>query len=136
MGRAIFRGSDEMKNIKKNLYGLTAKFYIPRFTQLKGIFYSLKDMFFCSLYRIYDIQSAGHAYTTVPDLIGAMDPSFISYMKNSIKFVMKTSGFGDTFIDEMVMGALRTNYGQNTDIPGFVGQYFRIFFIMGKRYEC
>ena len=35
---------------------------------------------------------------------------------------MKTSGFGDTFIDEMVMGALRTNYGQNTEIPGFVGE--------------
>lgn len=71
--------------------------------------------------KIYDIQRAGHAYTTVSDLIGAMDPSFISYIKKSIKFVMKTSGFGDTFIDEMVMGAIRTNYGQNTDIPGFAG---------------
>lgn len=75
-----------------------------------------------SSFRIYDIQRAGHAYTTVPDLIGAMDSSFVSYMKKSIKFVMKTSGFGDTFIDEMVMGALRTNYGQNTEIPGFVGE--------------
>ena len=31
-------------------------------------------------------------------------------------------GFHDRFIDEFVMGSVRVNYGQTTDIQGLVGE--------------
>ncbi|KAK3102245.1 hypothetical protein FSP39_009872 [Pinctada imbricata] len=71
--------------------------------------------------RIYTIQDAGFAYTSVMDLLQAMDPVFVKYMKKSIKSVLKADGYSDRFIDEFVTGAMRTNYGQNADIHGFVG---------------
>jgi hypothetical protein len=52
-----------------------------------------------------------------------MNPEFVKYLSSSIKDVMKKEGFSDRFIDELVMGAMRTNYGQTTDVHGFVGRY-------------
>lgn len=53
-----------------------------------------------------------------------MNPTFVKYLSSSIKDVMKKEGFSDRFIDELVMGAMRTNYGQTTAVPGFVGRYY------------
>ncbi|XP_076114100.1 prenylcysteine oxidase 1-like [Mytilus galloprovincialis] len=71
--------------------------------------------------KIYDIQAGGHAYTSVTDLLAAMNPKFVDYLSITIKDLMKKEGYSDKFINEMVMGALRTNYGQTTDVPAFVG---------------
>lgn len=71
--------------------------------------------------KIYEIQKNGHAYTSVTDLLSSMNPKFVKLLSSSIKEVMKKDGFSDRFIDELVMAAMRTNYGQTTDIPAFVG---------------
>ncbi|XP_060072471.1 prenylcysteine oxidase-like [Ylistrum balloti] len=71
--------------------------------------------------RIYDTQEAGYAYTNVPELLTSMDPSLANYMKKNVLMVMREEGFHEAMIQELVMGAMRTNYGQGLDIPGFVG---------------
>lgn len=81
--------------------------------------FKIKSLYF----RIYDIQAGGHAYTSVTDLLAAMNPKFVDYLSITIKDLMKKEGYSDKFINEMVMGALRTNYGQTTDVPAFVGKY-------------
>ncbi|XP_069132692.1 prenylcysteine oxidase 1-like isoform X2 [Argopecten irradians] len=71
--------------------------------------------------RIYKTQDAGFAYTNIPELLAAMDPSFANYLKKSILMVMREEGFHEAMIHELVLGAMRTNYGQGLEIPGFVG---------------
>ncbi|XP_033751430.1 prenylcysteine oxidase-like [Pecten maximus] len=71
--------------------------------------------------RIYEVQDAGYAYTNVPELLASMDPSFANYLKKSIMMVMREEGLHEALIHELVMGAMRTNYGQGLEIPGFVG---------------
>ncbi|XP_048728291.1 prenylcysteine oxidase 1-like [Ostrea edulis] len=117
----IFDGSSMRITSNKYRVVTLAKLFWRYGMDIYNIDNWINEKLLAKFMRIYDIQRAGHAYTTVPDLIGAMDSAFLSYMKKSIKFVMRTAGFGDAFIDEMVMGALRTNYGQSTEIPGFVG---------------
>ena len=50
-----------------------------------------------------------------------MRPSFADLMQRSFDDEMRREGFSDVFIDQLVRGAMRTNYGQNEDITGFVG---------------
>lgn len=71
--------------------------------------------------RLYEIQAEGHAFSTVEDLVHAMDPSLVEWTKKSIKTLLKEEGFHDRFIDEFVMGAMRVNYGQTPDAQGLVG---------------
>ena len=74
------------------------------------------------MYRLYEIQAEGHAFSTVEDLVHAMDPSLVEWTKKSIKTLLKEEGFHDRFIDEFVMGAMRVNYGQTPDAQGLVGK--------------
>jgi len=73
-------------------------------------------------FRLYEFQRDGHAFSNVEDLLNAMDPDFVEYTKKSVKDVLTGEGFSDRFIDEFVMGAMRNNYGQTTDIQGLVGK--------------
>ena len=50
-----------------------------------------------------------------------MRPGFADLMQRSFDDEMRREGFSDVFIDQLVRGAMRTNYGQNEDITGFVG---------------
>lgn len=79
---------------------------------------------------MYDFQNEGHAFSTVEDLMNAMDSSLVDFSKKSIKTLMQEEGFSDRFIDEFVMGAMRANYGQTTSIQGLVGMAF--FFVWMK----
>ncbi|KAK7098695.1 prenylcysteine oxidase 1-like [Littorina saxatilis] len=74
-----------------------------------------------SFERIYDYQNQGMAFTNVEDLLRSMDESFINYTRINCRTMFKDAGFSDKFIDELVMGGLRENYGQTTDAHGFVG---------------
>lgn len=74
-------------------------------------------------FRLYEFQQEGHAFSNVEDLLSAMDPVFVEYTKKSLKDIMKAEGFGDRFIDEFGMAAMRNNYGQTTDIHGLVGMF-------------
>lgn len=71
--------------------------------------------------RLYELQKSGHAFSTVEDLLNAMDPDLVSYTKKSVRQLFKDEGFSDRFIDDFVMGAMRLNYGQTPDIHGLVG---------------
>ena len=63
-----------------------------------------------------------------------MSPKFVKYMSLSVKELFKKEGYSDRFIDELVMGAMKTNYGQTTDIPAFVGLYLAINLRYDKTY--
>lgn len=71
--------------------------------------------------RLYEFQKDGHAFSTVEDLLNAVDPQLIEYSKKSVKDLLKEEGFSDRFIDEFAMGVMRVNYGQTTRIHGLVG---------------
>lgn len=71
--------------------------------------------------RIYKVQDAGYAYTNIPELLAAMDPTLANYLRKSVTRVLREEGFHEPLIQELVLGAMRTNYGQGIDIPGFVG---------------
>ena len=70
---------------------------------------------------MYKLQERGHAYSTVEDFLMETEPKLVEYTKKSVKQLLKEEGFGERFIDEFVMAAMRVNYGQTTDIHGLVG---------------
>ena len=77
------------------------------------------------LFRLYEFQREGHAFSTVEDLLNAADPSFVEFSKKSVKDLLKEEGYSDRFIDEFVTGAMRVNYGQTADVHGLVGMCHR-----------
>ena len=72
--------------------------------------------------RIYSHQQSGYAFTTVEHLLQSMSPEFLDYLQESIDAELTKKAYSKNFIDQLVMGAMRTNYGQTTDIQGFVGR--------------
>ena len=52
-----------------------------------------------------------------------MSPDFMEMMHHSCVDDLKKYGFGETFINELVEAALRTNYGQTNKIQSFVSKY-------------
>lgn len=50
-----------------------------------------------------------------------MDERFVNYTHYTVKTILHDAGFSDLFINELVMAALRTNYGQTPDVHGYVG---------------
>lgn len=93
---------------------------------------ALHCCFICFPPRIYDFQSQGMAFTTVEDLLRAMDEQFVNYTRISARTMFKDAGLSDLFIDELVTGALRDNYGQTPDVHGFVGG-FTDYFVMQRK---
>ena len=56
-----------------------------------------------------------------------MNPDFLTSLKKSTSEEMAEIGLSERFIDEMVRAAMRTNYGQDISIGGFVGMGELIF---------
>ncbi|XP_045176896.2 prenylcysteine oxidase 1-like [Mercenaria mercenaria] len=81
----------------------------------------VRDKILQPLTRLYEFQKEGHAFSTVEDLLNAMEPTVVEYSKKTVKDLFKEEGFSDRFIDEFVTGAMRVNYGQTTGIQGLVG---------------
>jgi hypothetical protein len=52
-----------------------------------------------------------------------MSPSFLDMIKHSTKQEFRSQGFSDAFIEQLVRGGLRSNYGQSEIIQSFVGRY-------------
>ena len=71
--------------------------------------------------NIYEIQSAGQTFTTVPDMLAAMGGQEY-YQQTQISaqdyFVGKL-GWSQRMIDELFTAALRVNYGQNATVDAF-----------------
>ena len=75
------------------------------------------------LCRIYEHQRKGEAFTTVNNLLQSMTPSMLDKLHHSIKDELKARGFSKDFIAQLVMGGMRSNYGQTTSIHAFVGKH-------------
>ncbi|ELT89696.1 hypothetical protein CAPTEDRAFT_193688 [Capitella teleta] len=71
--------------------------------------------------KIYEHQENGYSFTTVEKLLSSMNPSFLDKMKHSTYEEFKEHGYSNSFIEQLVRGGLRSNYGQNDDIQAFVG---------------
>lgn len=64
----------------------------------------------------------GYAFTTVKDLLLSMDPFIANLTTRALREVLEEEGFSERFIKELVTVAVRTNYGQTTNIHAFVGR--------------
>ncbi|KAM9312709.1 prenylcysteine oxidase 1 [Gastrophryne carolinensis] len=72
--------------------------------------------------RIYRYQTYDYSFSTTKNLLHAMGgDDFISKLNMTIDEAMQKSGFSQRFIDEIVVPAMRVNYGQGVKINGFVG---------------
>lgn len=72
-------------------------------------------------YRIYHTQDKGFAFTSVADLLAAMDPSFTLMLERSLTSGLKEKGVSAQFIEELAEAVMRVNYGQSTEAHQFVG---------------
>lgn len=81
----------------------------------------IKDNVLQKFIRIYDHQMNGYAFTTVKDLLLSMDPFIANLTTRPLREVLEEEGFSERFIKELVTVAVRTNYGQTTNIHAFVG---------------
>nr|XP_056716074.1 prenylcysteine oxidase 1 [Euleptes europaea] len=72
--------------------------------------------------RIYQYQAHDFAFSTSEDLLHALGGAeFLQLLNQTIDESMQKSGFSQKFINEMVTAVMRVNYGQGTNINGFVG---------------
>uniref|UniRef100_T1IKD7 Prenylcysteine lyase domain-containing protein n=1 Tax=Strigamia maritima TaxID=126957 RepID=T1IKD7_STRMM len=71
--------------------------------------------------NVYGFQEDGYAYTTVDQLLHAMNPEFVNMTQTTTSDFLEARGFSDTFIKEIATAAARVNYGQSTNINAFVG---------------
>lgn len=71
--------------------------------------------------KIYELQSDGHAFSTVPELLNALGgQEFFNETQSSAQdyFVGKL-GWSQQMIDELFVPGLRVNYGQNATVDAF-----------------
>ncbi|XP_067388457.1 prenylcysteine oxidase 1 [Emydura macquarii macquarii] len=72
--------------------------------------------------RIYRYQSHDYAFSSTEGLLHALGGNdFIQMLNQTIDETMQKAGFSQKFINEVVTPAMRINYGQGTNINGFVG---------------
>ncbi|XP_073478101.1 prenylcysteine oxidase 1 isoform X2 [Aquarana catesbeiana] len=72
--------------------------------------------------RIYRYQTFDYSFSTTESLLHAMGgDDFISKLNMTIDEAMQKAGFTQRFIDDIVVPAMRVNYGQGVKINGFVG---------------
>ncbi|PSN33871.1 Prenylcysteine oxidase, partial [Blattella germanica] len=71
--------------------------------------------------RIYSLQDKGVTFTSVRDMLDAMNPNFIEDMVSTTKEGFLEEGFSEKLIDELISATLTANYGQSTNVHKFVG---------------
>lgn len=82
---------------------------------------SFVDKMFANFRRIYDHQAKGHAFTRVEELLSSMSPDFLRLLQSTLADELRSSGFSEPLIQELVNAGIRCNYGQSTSIHAFVG---------------
>ena len=75
--------------------------------------------------RIYKHQDDGLAFTTPERLLESMDGDLLEYLHYSLEEILAYEGFSQKLIDELVMAAMKCNYGQTPDAQAFVGEQKR-----------
>ncbi|XP_046546131.1 prenylcysteine oxidase-like isoform X2 [Haliotis rubra] len=117
-----FFGSDGMKVETSTWTAVTMAKLVWRYGyDIMKIQNWVQDSLLKNFTRIYKVQNEGIAFTTVEDMLQAMDPEFVRYTHTTIMDLMKEQGFSDIFIQEMVHAIMRNNYGQSVAMPAFVG---------------
>lgn len=72
--------------------------------------------------RIYQYQQYGYSFTSVERLLHAMGgDDFLTLMNQTLEETMRSEGFSQVFINEIVAPITRVNYGQSVRIDAFVG---------------
>ncbi|XP_056288191.1 prenylcysteine oxidase 1 [Pseudoliparis swirei] len=72
--------------------------------------------------RIYQYQQYGYSFSSVDRLLHAMGgDSFLTLLNQTLEETMRTEGFSQVFLNNMVAPITRINYGQSVRINGFVG---------------
>ncbi|PAA83680.1 hypothetical protein BOX15_Mlig022525g2, partial [Macrostomum lignano] len=118
---AVFNGRDTVLDTSDwylvKMVQLLHRYGLAAFVQLRKFVSGMLEDFG----RVYARQNAGQAYTNVLGLLSAMSDSFPAMATETIEKLLESSGFSSEFINELVAGAMRNNYGQNVSIHGFVG---------------
>lgn len=76
---------------------------------------------------IYDLQKEGYAFSNVGSLLSSMSPKFIERMRQNFTATLISDGYSKKFIDELINAIVRVNYGQSTNVHGFVGMIVKYF---------
>ncbi|XP_075063523.1 prenylcysteine oxidase 1 [Mixophyes fleayi] len=72
--------------------------------------------------RIYRYQTFDYSFSTTESLLHAVGGNdFTTKLNMTIDEAMQKSGFSQKFIDDIVVPAMRVNYGQGVKVNGFVG---------------
>lgn len=72
--------------------------------------------------RIYRYQSHDYAFSSVENLLHSLGgDDFLGLFNQTLLETLQKAGFSEKFLDEMVAPINRVNYGQGTDLNGFVG---------------
>ncbi|XP_077976226.1 prenylcysteine oxidase 1-like [Styela clava] len=81
----------------------------------------LEKRFINKFVGIYDLQKQGHSYDTVQGFLHAIGGNdFVHATQITGVAEFSSDGIGEFMIDNLVSPGLRTNYGQNASVNGFV----------------
>ncbi len=93
-------------------------------------------------FRIYDHQTEGKAFTSPQKLLESLSPEMKDLLGLSLEEHLQAQGFSDTFMEQLVLGALRMNYGQDNSIHAFVGEalymhlHIHVLFVLAGTELC
>lgn len=79
------------------------------------------------VHRIYQLQDEGFVFSSISDLLSAMDPSFTDMLEHSLEESLKQQGISELFIQELATAVMRVNYGQSAEAHQFVGSFNFVF---------
>ncbi|KAB0381128.1 hypothetical protein FD755_008912 [Muntiacus reevesi] len=72
--------------------------------------------------RIYRYQSHDYAFSSVEKLLHSLGgDDYLGLFNRSLLETLQKAGFSEKFLDEIITPVMRVNYGQTTNINGFVG---------------
>ena len=83
--------------------------------------YILKHINICYFNRIYQLQKANVYFESVEDMLEAMSPQIANLTKTTFRNYLIESGYAKRFITELLQAVTLVNYGQDINIPAFVG---------------
>ncbi|KAB0338487.1 hypothetical protein FD754_024542 [Muntiacus muntjak] len=71
---------------------------------------------------IYRYQSHDYAFSSVEKLLHSLGgDDYLGLFNRSLLETLQKAGFSEKFLDEIITPVMRVNYGQTTNINGFVG---------------
>ncbi|KAF4016479.1 hypothetical protein G4228_007911 [Cervus hanglu yarkandensis] len=78
--------------------------------------------------RIYRYQSHDYAFSSVEKLLHSLGgDDYLGLFNRSLLETLQKAGFSEKFLDEIITPVMRVNYGQTTNINGFVGNSSKVY---------